>query len=73
MKDYRLTLNVMVNIDLVFVDEMLGSADGLRAVSDRIRGDFLCLSSDFICQFSLGDLAHMHRVNTSVSICFFLF
>ena len=66
MKEYRLTLNITVNIDLVFLDEMIGSADGLRAVGERIRGDFISVSSDFISQFSLGDLAHMHRVNTSV-------
>lgn len=67
VKDYRSTVGINVNIDLVFVEDMMGSADGLRAVSERIRGDFICVSSDFISQFSLGDLAHMHRVNTSVS------
>lgn len=44
---------------------MTGSADGLRAISDRIRGDFICLSSDFICQFSLGDIVNLHRLKTS--------
>ena len=67
LKDYRSSLSINVNIDPVFVEDMMGSADGLRAVSDRIRGDFICVSSDFISQFSLGDLAHVHRVNTSVS------
>ena len=54
-----------MKIEIVLVDEMMGSADGLRAVSDRIRGDFFCLHSDFISQYSLGELAHIHRLNTS--------
>lgn len=54
-----------MNIDLVIVDEMSGSADGLRAVSDRIRGDFFCLGSDFISQYCIGELANMHRLSTS--------
>jgi len=54
-----------MKIDLVVVDEMTGSADGLRAVSDRIRGDFICLSTDFICQYTLGDIVNLHRLKTS--------
>lgn len=54
-----------MSIDLVIVDEMSGSADGLRAVSDRIRGDFFCLGSDFISQYCIGELASMHRISTS--------
>ena len=52
-------------IDLIIVDEMNGSADCLRAVSDRIRGDFICLHSDFISQYSLGRLATMHKLSCS--------
>jgi hypothetical protein len=54
-----------MKIELVVVKEMTGSADGLRAISDRIRGDFICLNSDFICQFSLGDIVNLHRLKTS--------
>lgn len=54
-----------MNIDLVTIDEMNGSADCLRAVSDRIRGDFICLHSDFISQYTLGELATMHRLSSS--------
>jgi hypothetical protein len=54
-----------MNIDLVVVDDIIGSADCLRAVSDRIRGDFFCLGSDFISQFCLGELANMHRLRSS--------
>lgn len=54
-----------MTIDLVVVEEMMGSADGLRAVSDRLRGDFFCLSADFISQFSLSDLTNLHRLSTS--------
>lgn len=54
-----------MSIDLVVVDEMSGSADGLRAVSDRIRGDFFCLGSDFVSQFCIGELTNMHRLCSS--------
>lgn len=54
-----------MSIDLVVVEEMSGSADGLRAVSDRIRGDFFCLGSDFISQYCIGELANMHRLCSS--------
>mmetsp|Transcript_4173 Transcript_4173/g.6834 ORF Transcript_4173/g.6834 Transcript_4173/m.6834 type:complete len:550 (-) Transcript_4173:78-1727(-) len=54
-----------MNIDFVPVDDMGGSADCLRAVADRIRGDFFCLHSDFISQYCLGELASMHRLSSS--------
>ncbi len=54
-----------MNIDLVVADEMNGTADGLRAVSDRIRGDFFCLTADFISQVSLADLVTLHRSSSS--------
>ena len=54
-----------MNIDLVAIEEIYGSADCLRAVRDRIRGDFFCLHSDFISQYCLGDMATMHRLSTS--------
>lgn len=54
-----------MSIDLVVVEEMSGSADGLRAVSDRIRGDFFCLGSDFVSQYCLGELTNMHRLCSS--------
>lgn len=59
-------INVSImSIDLVFVDEMMGSADGLRAVGERIRGDFIVMSSDFMSQFTLGDLTKLHKLQTS--------
>jgi hypothetical protein len=54
-----------MSIDLVAIDDMYGSADCLRAVKDRIRGDFFCLNSDFISQYCIGELANMHRLSTS--------
>jgi hypothetical protein len=54
-----------MNIDLVSIEDMYGSADCLRAVRERIRGDFFCLNSDFISQYCLGELASMHRLSTS--------
>ena len=37
-------------IELVSVSDMMGSADGLRALRDRIRGDFIIWGSDMISQ-----------------------
>ena len=54
-----------MSIDLVPVDDMMGSVDGLCAVSDRIRGDFIVVRSDFVSQFCLGELVSMHRMNSS--------
>ena len=53
------------SVEFIWVDEMIGSADGLRAVSERIRGDFVWMGSDVLCQFPLGELAQMHRLRAS--------
>ena len=37
-------------IDLVCVENMMGSADGLRAIGERLRGDFIYLSSEVFCK-----------------------
>ena len=34
-------------------------------MAERIRGDFICLGSDVLCQFSLGELAQLHRVRAA--------
>ena len=63
---------VGVSIELVTVAKMNGSADCLRAVSDRIRGDFIVVSGDIITDFSLGSLVHLHRLKTAdvtVALC----
>ncbi len=52
-------------IDIISVPRMGGSADGLRAVSDRIRGDFIVLIADFIADMSLAALVNFHRIKTS--------
>lgn len=54
-----------MSIDLVVAHNMMGSADALRAVSDRIRGDFFCLGADFISQVSLSDMVNLHRLSVS--------
>lgn len=54
-----------LSIDIVVADEMMGSADGLRAVADRIRGDFICMCADVISQFSLGELVRRHKIHAS--------
>lgn len=54
-----------MNIDLIVAEDMSGSADGLRAISERIRGDFFCLGADFISQVSLADMVTLHRTSSS--------
>lgn len=48
-------------VKLICVEEMLGSAEGLRAVSEYIRGDFICVHSDIISQYPLGELTRLHK------------
>jgi NDP-sugar pyrophosphorylase family protein len=52
-------------IEIVPVTEMIGSADAIRAVSDRIRGDFIVFNSDTLSQINLGELVHAHRLQCS--------
>jgi len=54
-----------INIDLVFVDNVEGAVDCIRAVNDRIRGDFICITSDVISQVNLFQLVTLHRIRTS--------
>ena len=54
-----------VVIDLVIVENMMGSVDGLRAVSERIRGDFIYITSDVFCKIPLGELAQTHRLKSA--------
>jgi NDP-sugar pyrophosphorylase family protein len=72
-EDYEAELNHFLHdyvrgsmsIELVVAQNMMGSADALRAVSDRIRGDFFCLGADFISQVSLADMVNLHRLSVS--------
>ena len=54
-----------MGIEIIPVPDMLGSADALRAVADRIRGDFIVVNSDLISQINLGVLINTHRLKTS--------
>ena len=55
-----------LKIDLVYMDRMVNSADGLRSVSDRITGDFIIMSTNFIAvNVSLGTLTELHRVKAA--------
>jgi hypothetical protein len=54
-----------MGIEIIPVPDMLGSADALRAVADRIRGDFIVLNSDVISQVNLGVLINAHCLKTS--------
>lgn len=51
-----------MTIDFVTVENMTGSCDGLRAVSDRLRGDFIFMSSDVFIKGGIGELTSMHRL-----------
>ena len=59
------SLSEKTRIDFIFVEDMIGSADALRAASDRIRGDFICLISDMLCQYPLTELTSLHRVRAA--------
>lgn len=50
-----------MSVEIVAVEDSEGSADNLRAVKDRIRGDFLFISSDVVFKLALGDLINFHR------------
>jgi NDP-sugar pyrophosphorylase family protein len=54
-----------MKVELIVIPEMMGTADGIRAVAERIRGDFIYISSDTISQFSLIDLVNLHRSSIS--------
>ncbi len=52
-------------IEVIPVEEFVGSADAVRAVSDRIRGDFIVFNSDTISQINLAELVSIHRLRSS--------
>lgn len=54
-----------MHVELVACAEYSGSADAVRAVEGRLRGDFIVFSADFLSQFSLVDLVRQHRLQTS--------
>ena len=57
--------DIDMNLDLISVPRMMGSADGLRAVNDRIRGDFIVISSDVVTDCSLGALVNLHQLRSA--------
>mmetsp|Transcript_27875 Transcript_27875/g.28142 ORF Transcript_27875/g.28142 Transcript_27875/m.28142 type:complete len:501 (+) Transcript_27875:156-1658(+) len=59
------SMRANMSIDLIFVEEMLGSCDALRAVQDRIRGDFIVFGSDVFSELIIPKLVLTHRVQTS--------
>lgn len=54
-----------LGIEIVPVPDMLGSADALRAITDRIRGDFIVINSDVVSQINVGVLVNSHRLKTA--------
>jgi hypothetical protein len=54
-----------VHIELIQVNELFGSADAVRAVHDRIRGDFIIYNSDTLSQINLTELVQTHRLQSS--------
>lgn len=65
VEEYISTTSANMGIEIISVPDMLGSADALRAVADRIRGDFIVVNSDLISQINLGVLINTHRLKTS--------
>lgn len=54
-----------VLIELIQVNELYGSADAVRAVHDRIRGDFIFVNSDTLSQINISELVYTHRLQSS--------
>ena len=64
--DYQIS---KLSVQVVPVDDMIGSVDGLRALADKVRGDFICLGSDVLSQVSLGELVKVYRtLNSDVAM-----
>lgn len=55
-----------VGVELVAVDDHYGTADMLRAVKDRIKGDFLVLTGDLVLgRPHLREVIELHRTRRS--------
>jgi NDP-sugar pyrophosphorylase family protein len=54
-----------VLIEIIQVNELFGTADAVRAVHDRIRGDFIVYNSDTLSQINLTELVQTHRLQSS--------
>jgi len=63
LSDYKIRQNM--TIERIYVENKFDSCEALRVVSDRIRGDFVCINSDVFSKFSLGDMANFHRTRSS--------
>jgi translation initiation factor eIF-2B subunit gamma len=57
--------HLVVEIIPVSAAHLNGSADGLRVVKDKIRGDFVCIASDCLFACPLGPLVKYHRRNAN--------
>ena len=53
-------------IDIVPFDDFQGTADALRCISDRIRTDFILVSTDVITDAPLHHLTDLHRVKDAM-------
>lgn len=64
LSDYVIRDNL--TIERIFVEkDKFDTCDALRAVYDRLRGDFICISSDIFSKFSLGEVTNFHRIRSS--------
>eukprot|EP00605_Chrysophyceae_sp_TOSAG23-4_P000762 GSChrysophyteH1.ASY1.ANO1.851.1 assembled CDS len=54
-----------MTVELVVVDNMTGSVDGLRAIAERLRGDFVTISADSFCKVPLGPLVAKHNLKSA--------
>jgi NDP-sugar pyrophosphorylase family protein len=60
------------NIELVGIpsDSITGSADYVRAVSNKIRGDFIVVGSDMVTDINLAQMVRVHRLKSSdIVVC----
>lgn len=54
-------VNDTVTVQVVLVDHMTGTAHGIREAQSKIRGDFVYMTADSICQVYLPDMLNYHR------------
>lgn len=61
-----------LKIELVGIasESITGSADYVRAVSSKIRGDFIVIGSDMVTEMNLAEMIRVHRLKASdVVVC----
>ena len=62
---YSLDDKAKIELVCISAENITGSADYIRAVSNRIRGDFVVVGSDMVTEMNLAHMVRMHRLKAS--------